>query len=51
MKSLKESKTELIQIRMTKDEKKKLQEKASRWGMNLSDYIRMVALEEPPGMK
>lgn len=48
MKKLSESKTELVQLRLTKDEKLELVARAKSWGLNVSDYLRLVALEKLP---
>ena len=43
----KESKTEIVKIRMTAKEKAELQKLAGQHHMNMSDYIRRVSARPP----
>lgn len=51
MKKLSETKTEVVQLRLTLSEKKALVDKAKSWDLSISDYIRLVALEQIPKLK
>jgi hypothetical protein len=43
----KETKTEIVKIRMTTKEKADLQKQAGKYHMNMSDYIRRVSARPP----
>jgi hypothetical protein len=43
----KETKTEIVKIRMTTKEKADLQKQAGQYHMNMSDYIRRVSARPP----